>query len=146
MPADAVDPPTPLWPREAEPWHISPDYKFTGRTEVRHVGKALDIDTMQINTLYFEEGVRSRPHSHDADQVLFFVEGTGVVAVGGSGDQIVEAGQFVRLPANVVHMHGAAPGHTATHISLMPAVHVNDFEPEVPPGWERYEDDVSGAS
>jgi quercetin dioxygenase-like cupin family protein len=127
-----------LWPREAEPWHISPQFKFTGRTEVHAVSEALGVATMRINALWFEAGARSRPHTHDADQVLFYFHGTGLVAVDGGEDQRVEAGQFVRLPGNLVHMHGAWPGSEAAHISLMPLSHTTDFECAVPAAWRQY--------
>lgn len=127
-----------LWPREAAPWHISPEAKFTGRTEVHVVSAALGVDTMGINALWFEAGARSRPHVHDGDQVLFYFQGTGLVAIDGGDDQRVETGQFVRLPANRVHMHGAWPGSEAAHISLMPATHTTDFDCLVPASWRRY--------
>lgn len=131
-------PAQPIWPREASPWRIAPEFKFTGRTEVHEISRALGVETVGCNALWFETGARSRPHTHDADQLLYYFLGQGVVAVDGGPDVLVQAGQFIRLPANVVHMHGAWPGSEAAHISLMPVTHATDFDPAVPPAWERY--------
>src|SRR5262249_53087140 len=99
---------------------------------------ALGATTVSINYLTFEPGARSRPHQHDADQILVYTEGPGIIAVDGGDDVIVEAGDFVLLPANVVHMHGAPEGTTAAHISLMPTQHTTEWDPEVPAGWVRF--------
>ena len=125
-------------PAEAQPARVVGEERMTGHVELRSVTEALDIHTMRVNCVRFAPGARSRPHSHDADQVLYFVAGRGVVAVDGGPDQLVEVGEMVCLPANTIHMHGAAPGSAATHLSLMPVQHTNDFDGPCPPGWEHY--------
>jgi quercetin dioxygenase-like cupin family protein len=125
-------------PEDAEPVRIAGLDKFTGPTPVRGVNLALDTDGLQVNLLTFDEGVRSRPHAHDFDQVLLFTEGPGVIAVGDGPDQLVEAGSFVMLPAHVPHMHGAPEGGRAAHISLMPKGHVNFFDCAIPDEWRRW--------
>ena len=111
---------------------------WTGEpADVRIMHKALGTDQLLVNVLVFEPGVRSRPHTHSYDQLLYYVSGTGVVAVDGGEDQIVQAGEFVLLPAGVVHMHGAADDSPACHISMMRDVD-NDFDPPLPAGWEKW--------
>lgn len=105
--------------------------------DLRRVSEALGTSALQINVLYFEPGVRSRPHTHSQDQVLYYASGTGVVAVGGGEDQLVRAGEFVLLPAGVPHMHGAAEDGPACHLSLMHEVDT-DFDCPIPESWQRW--------
>jgi quercetin dioxygenase-like cupin family protein len=127
-----------VWPHDAEPSRVAPLEKFTGHTVVRAVSTALGTDGLQVNAVIFAEGARSRPHAHDRDQVLLFLEGPGIIAVERGEDQLVEVGSFVMLPAHVAHMHGAPAGGTATHISLMPAGHVNFFDCPIPDEWRHW--------
>jgi quercetin dioxygenase-like cupin family protein len=105
--------------------------------DVRRVNEALGTRDVLINYLFFEPGVRSRPHTHSHDQVLFYVSGTGVVAIDGGDDQLVQAGEFVLLPADIPHMHGASDDGPAVHISLMRDVDM-DFDCAIPPQWEKW--------
>jgi quercetin dioxygenase-like cupin family protein len=88
--------------------------------------------------LYFEANARSRPHTHDTDQITYFTQGPGVIAIAGEDDQRVETGLVVRLPAHVPHMHGAPEWNPAVHISLMPPGHHNDFECPIPDHWRQW--------
>src|SRR5579863_252436 len=85
---------------------------------VRPIHQALGTGDFQVNVVSFEADTRSRPHVHTTDQVLYYVSGTGVVALAGGADQRVEAGEFVLLPAGVVHLHGASADGPAVHISI----------------------------
>lgn len=105
--------------------------------DVRRVNEALGTDALHINAVYLDAGSRSRPHTHSYDQVLLYVSGAGVVAVDGEDDVRVECGEFVLLPAGVVHMHGATDDGPACHISLMRDVDM-DFDCTVPEAWARW--------
>ena len=103
----------------------------------RRVNQELGTDEVLVNYLFFEPGVRSRPHTHSHDQILFYVAGRGVVAMDGGEDQIVEAGEFVLLPADIPHMHGATDDGPAAHISLMRDVDM-DFDCPIPDSWKKW--------
>jgi quercetin dioxygenase-like cupin family protein len=115
-------------------------HKHIGGPEVHWMSRELGAQTLIANMLYFDAGARSRPHTHDTDQIVIFTEGPGMIAVDGGADQLIDAGVWVRLPAGVPHMHGAPDSGPAAHISLMPNGHVNDFECPVPAHWERFRD------
>lgn len=71
----------------------------------------------ELLAVFFETGARTRPHIHNDDQVLYFVEGEGVVAT--EEDTIyAKAGDFVRIPAGVWHWHGARQNTATVHISI----------------------------
>lgn len=113
--------------------------KWTGPIDGRRVNAALGTSAVLVNWLSFEPGVRSLPHSHSHDQILLYTSGRGVVAVDGGVDQVVETGQFVLLPRDVAHMHGATDDGPATHVSLMSAVDM-DFDCPIPEHWQHWRD------
>jgi quercetin dioxygenase-like cupin family protein len=110
---------------------------FTGPVTARRISAALGTEHVQVNVLRFDAGSRSKPHSHSRDQLLYYVSGRGVVAIGGGEDQFVEAGEFALLPSGIVHMHGAADDGPAVHISIMDTVD-NDFDCPIPEAWRRW--------
>lgn len=110
---------------------------FIGVPTVRRVSQALGTDEVEINAVFFEAGSRSRPHSHGFDQILFYLSGTGVVAIDGGEDQLIPEGEFVVLPAGVPHMHGASDEGPAVHFSIMRGID-NDFDPPIPDSWRKW--------
>jgi quercetin dioxygenase-like cupin family protein len=134
--ADAAEPTIPLE-------LVAPQF-FGAPPLVRRIQQALGTDQVEINAVFFEAGSRSRPHSHTRDQILYYAQGTGVVALAGSGDQRVEVGEFVLLPGGVPHMHGATDDGPAMHISIMREVDM-DFNCPIPPAWQRWRDAAVGS-
>jgi len=72
---------------------------------------------LDVVAVFFEDGARTTPHTHATDQLLYVVSGTCVVA-DDSGRRQAAAGEYVLLPANGWHWHGAAPGQAMCHISI----------------------------
>jgi quercetin dioxygenase-like cupin family protein len=70
-----------------------------------------------LTAVFFEAGARTRPHVHSDEQVLYFVEGRGVVATEGE-TQLAAAGDIVAVPAGTWHWHGATPDAATCHISI----------------------------
>lgn len=87
---------------------------FAGNALFQQLAPGGDVELLAV---FFEMGARTRPHIHAADQVLYFVEGHGVVA---TEDEIIytQAGDFVSIPAGVWHWHGAAKDAATIHISI----------------------------
>lgn len=116
-----------------------PEAAFAGRTTMRFITQALATDSVSVNVVDFKAGARSRPHSHDSDQLVIYLSGEGIVAVDGGADQAVGPGVFVLLPAGLPHMHGASEAGPARHISIMPTGHATDFDCPIPPAWKQWE-------
>src|SRR5881227_825296 len=76
--------------------------RWIGTADLRHIHAALGTDEVHVNVVYIDAGARSRPHLHTHDQMLFYVSGTGVVAIDGGPDQTVEEGAFALLPGGLV--------------------------------------------
>lgn len=68
----------------------------------------------------FEESARNTFHTHDTDQILVVTEGEGAIAT--EAEELpMSAGDVVYIPAGESHWHGARPGKTMTHISIIAA-------------------------
>src|SRR6202035_5162129 len=60
-----------LRPEEVDPASGRDETHWVGPLpDLRRLSEALGTDALQINVLFFESGVRSRPHTHPYDQVL----------------------------------------------------------------------------
>lgn len=68
----------------------------------------------------FRDGARNTFHLHDGDQILVVTEGEGTIATE-SEELPMSAGDVVFIPAGESHWHGARPGHSMTHISIIAA-------------------------
>ncbi|HEU5349780.1 MAG TPA: cupin domain-containing protein [Ktedonobacterales bacterium] len=87
---------------------------FEGNVRFQQLVQGGDTELLVV---YFETNARTRPHIHNDDQTLYFVEGEGVVAT--ENDIIhAKAGDFVTIPAGVWHWHGAAQNAATVHISI----------------------------
>lgn len=87
-----------------------------------HVRKSLLVGREQSGELellavYFSPGARNRPHIHEKDQVLYFVEGRGYVATE-NDKQVHTAGDIVTVPGGTWHWHGATREDAMCHISI----------------------------
>jgi len=112
---------------------------FIGTGRLSDVAERFGVHGLHVSFVEFEPGARTAPHAHSEDQILYFVSGRGRYAVDGGADQEVAAGQFVFLPRNVAHMHGAADGEPATHVSIMLASTVYARFDDLPAAWRHLE-------
>jgi quercetin dioxygenase-like cupin family protein len=108
---------------------------FTGGAAIQEISDLLGMPYIEMKVLFMDTGSRSRPHRHEVEQALYFLQGPGVVAVDGGPDQLVEEGHFVVIPADVVHMHGAPDSNPAVYLSQIAKQHESDFEVAIPPAW-----------
>jgi quercetin dioxygenase-like cupin family protein len=98
---------------------------------------SLEPRGVEFRAVFFPAGARTKPHTHDVDQLLHVIEGEGVVATEDER-RTIRSGDVVSIPRGRWHWHGAKPATAMCHISLKP-------EPpgvthwDVPIGdWERY--------
>lgn len=94
----------------------------TGRSFEGHVRTARLVGSEQSKELellavYFSAGARTRPHIHEKDQVLYFVQGTGIVATE-SERRVCSAGDVVTITGGTWHWHGATRDQAMCHISI----------------------------
>lgn len=72
-----------------------------------------------VSLVHFIDGARNKRHIHSASQVLYILDGHGIVA-DDSEELHVTAGDTVHVEAGVIHWHGAEPGKDMTHLSITP--------------------------
>lgn len=75
-----------------------------------------------IHTSYgnvtFEPRSRTNWHMHPGGQLLFITEGKGYYQAKGQPARLLHQGDYVEIPPNVVHWHGAAPDSRFAHIAV----------------------------
>lgn len=90
---------------------------FVGTVRTRPLIGAGESKELELLAVYFSAGARTRPHMHEKDQVLYFVEGRGIVATE-TEKKICTAGDVVTVPGGTWHWHGATRDHAMCHISI----------------------------
>ena len=90
---------------------------YTGVTRLMRLLGAQQPGGISLSLVRFEDGSRTHWHVHHGEQVLYVLEGEGRV---GTANEEMEIG-----PGDVVyaapmerHWHGAAAGHSMTHLSI----------------------------
>lgn len=91
---------------------------FTGAAWLQRLMTDADKFDVVISNVVFNPGVRNSWHSHPGGQILIATSGKGYYQERGKPVQILNAGDVVAIPSNVVHWHGAAPDSEFIHIAI----------------------------
>lgn len=75
--------------RELAHPHPHPEW-FSGPVWIQELNDAPEATGLEIFAVFFDPGARTLPHTHSTDQLLYFLDGEGVV--GTQGDPSVPAG------------------------------------------------------
>ena len=102
-----------------------PEATFTGTTWVKmlHPDSGGVFDT-QVYNVIFEPSARTYWHSHPGGQILLVTSGTGYYQEKGKPARLLNPGDVVPIPPDVVHWHGAAPDSPFVHIGMSTKVHL----------------------
>jgi quercetin dioxygenase-like cupin family protein len=126
------------------PADVGPPERFVGRVVLHTISETLGANGTHVRHVRFDPGARSRPHVHFFDQLLLFLE-PGIVAVDGGPDRRTAAGEYVLIPAEVIHMHGATPDAPSSHVSIQTGLE-SDFACALPAAWEHWRGISKGCS
>ena len=96
--------------RAQQPAPVAP--RFTGKTET------MDGKDLSVARRRFEPGARTAWHSHDRGQLLLVEEGRMRSQQRGKPIKDFGIGESEYTAANVVHWHGAAPGHELVQLNV----------------------------
>lgn len=88
--------------------------------------QARDATGVDLVAVFFNPGARTRPHVHESEQVLYVIEGEGVVATERER-RIIRPGDIIVVQAREWHWHGATATAAMGHLSMRPAG-ATDFE------------------
>jgi quercetin dioxygenase-like cupin family protein len=100
---------------------------FSGHVLTQNLVADDDAELLRVTAVTFEDGGRNKLHRHSTDQVLVVTHGHGIVAT--ENEEIhVEAGDVVLITAGERHWHGAKPGKSFTHLSILTPGHMTILE------------------
>jgi quercetin dioxygenase-like cupin family protein len=91
---------------------------FEGEVNFQSLVSSADSHELDLLNVSFSAGARTRPHIHQQDQVLYIIEGRGIVATE-TERQIVTPGDVILIPRETWHWHGATRTSAMSHISVM---------------------------
>ena len=96
----------------------NPSPIFEGRVRTQNLVAEGEAELLRVTSVTFEDGARNKPHRHTTDQVLVVTHGRGIVAT--EREELrVGPGDTVLIPAGERHWHGAEPGVTFSHLSIL---------------------------
>ena len=91
---------------------------FIGEVMVRPlVNPSVGAARLRMSVVKFPPGARTKFHTHTHEQVLYVLEGKGILATE-EEENIVEPGMLVFVPIGENHWHGATEDSSFTHISI----------------------------
>lgn len=93
---------------------------FCERAEVQHFITAGISKDFIVSIVHFPSGHRTRWHIHDCDQILYILDGIGIVA-NESAQYEVTPGMLIIIHAGEKHWHGAKKESHLTHIMILKA-------------------------
>ena len=91
---------------------------FTGTVWLNMMGAKDTSLHASYGNVTFAPGARTNWHSHPGGQILFITEGKGYYQAKGQTAQLLQKGDYVEIPPNIVHWHGAAPDSEFAHIAV----------------------------
>ena len=91
---------------------------FTGTVWLQMMGAKDTTLHARFGNVTFEPKARTNWHSHPGGQLLFITSGKGYYQTEGETARLLQAGDVVEIPRNVVHWHGAAPDSEFSHIAV----------------------------
>ncbi|PKQ66674.1 hypothetical protein BZG01_10380 [Labilibaculum manganireducens] len=91
---------------------------FTGTVWLKMMGASDTSLHAAYGNVTFEPKARTNWHSHPGGQLLFITKGKGYYQAKGETARLLRAGDFVEIPPNIEHWHGAAPESEFAHIAI----------------------------
>jgi quercetin dioxygenase-like cupin family protein len=96
----------------------APAEYFTGTAWIKPLVANDTTFNTAIGNVVFEPGARNNWHTHPGGQILIVTNGTGYYQEKGKAIQLLNKGDVVTIPPDVVHWHGASPDSEFTHIAI----------------------------
>ena len=91
---------------------------FTGKVSTQQIFSQ-DKEGLRVVVVNFSPGAVNVYHTHTFDQILYVIEGKGIVATE-SEDLMVTPGTWIIIPAGERHWHGATKDTGFSHITINP--------------------------
>jgi quercetin dioxygenase-like cupin family protein len=91
---------------------------FIGEVRGQRLVAEGEAPSQRVTAISFVDGARNQWHRHTTEQVLVVTHGEGIIA-DESGERPISAGDVILIQPNEVHWHGAQPGKSMTHLSIL---------------------------
>jgi quercetin dioxygenase-like cupin family protein len=91
---------------------------FVGTAYLQMMGATDTALHASIGHVIFEPGARTNWHLHPGGQILLITEGKGYYQAKDEPARLLHKGDYVEIPRNIVHWHGAAPDSEFAHIAV----------------------------
>lgn len=117
--------------------------KFNGTAYLQRLMTDSGTFDVVVSDVIFEPKARNSWHSHPGGQILIATAGKGYYQEKGKPIQILNPGDVVAIPADVVHWHGAASDSGFTHIAINTKVHLGAtqwYEPVTNEEYDNYKE------
>ena len=91
---------------------------FIGTVEIASlVDSATGSKEFKAAIVTFPPGTKNRFHTHDGEQILYILNGKGIVATKDE-EWVVTAGDAILISAGELHWHGAIEDSTFSHLYI----------------------------
>lgn len=90
---------------------------FVGNVYVRQLVADNTAQGLRLSIVTFDPGAQTVKHSHTHEQVLYVLDGEGILATENER-HTVRPGDIVYVPPGEVHWHGATEASRFSHISI----------------------------
>lgn len=91
---------------------------FTGNAYLQPLITSDSNNKIQVGSVTFEPGARTKWHLHPAGQILLVTAGIGYYQEKGSPKKILQKGDVVKCPSNIPHWHGAGPDQPFIQVAI----------------------------
>jgi quercetin dioxygenase-like cupin family protein len=92
---------------------------FIGNVSLKFIIGQNDAPDINLGLVTFAPGARNVFHAHSASQILYAVEGEGIVATEKEEFKL-KPGMVAYIPAGEKHWHGASKNSSFSHLSILP--------------------------
>jgi quercetin dioxygenase-like cupin family protein len=90
---------------------------FKGEVRLQRIVDEKMAKDLRVTAVTFSPGARNVLHTHTYEQVLYVIDGFGIVATK-SEQYVVTSGTVIFIPLGEPHLHGATPDAPFSHISV----------------------------
>jgi len=91
---------------------------FTGTVWLNMLGTTESGLHASVGNVTFAPGARTHWHAHPGGQILFITKGKGIYQIKGQPARFLSEGDYVEIPSNIVHWHGATPDSEFSHLAI----------------------------
>jgi 4-carboxymuconolactone decarboxylase len=95
-----------------------PAANFTGKAKIDRQVRPEDSRPLG-SMVSFEAGARTAWHTHPLGQTLIVTSGCGWIQIEGGKKEEIRTGDVIWTPPNAKHWHGAQPGSSLSHYSIV---------------------------